>query len=139
MGSPRLDVLGKAVRGSRSLGIGVDPAKGLRRELMSSFREGRDQERGGVCIELCVLCFVVTRSASLASPCFQLPLPHYTPPSSLLSPPPPPPALGLGRIRTEGASGVEMLLAFGAAVRSLLCSAFGGASAAPDFPNPSES
>ena len=89
-------------KGSRPLGIGVDSAMGFRAEMRSSLRGGWDQERGGVCIELCVLCFVVIHSSFL---CSSVP--------SLLRFFSYPPAPGLCRMQTEGASGVEVLLAFG--------------------------
>ena len=65
-------------KGSRPLDIGVDSAKGFRGEMRSSLRGGRDQGPSEVCIELCVLCFVVIHSASFAPSYVQLPLPQCT-------------------------------------------------------------
>ncbi len=96
---------------------------------------GWDQEGSGICIGLCLLCFVAIHSASFSSASVQLPLPQCTKSSTLLFPPTGSRSLSHAE---RGSFWRWSATRDWAAVKPLSCAAFGVASAAPGFPNPLE-
>ena len=106
--------------GSRPLGIRSRLGKGVQRGMRSGLRERRDLEDSGVFIKHCI--------SHIVWPSVQLPLPQHLLSFLCLSIPiplrffSPPTRSSLCRMQTKGASGVEVLLAFGSPLGP--CAAF---------------
>lgn len=133
-GVRRLCALGQAARGLKPLGIGVDSEMGLvgRWGVVS----GEGHIRSAVEYLLCLAFFLWWSPIQLLSLHHVFSFHCLTVPSLIsLSRPP---AAGLCHMQKQGPSGVEVLIAFGAAVRPIFFSVLGLASAVPEFPVPLE-